>query len=174
MVPMLRGENGNPGDHEMFFGEVVDAIAAGRYAASLPYVDPRNVFVAGHSSGGTEAILAALLPSPFAASTPIGGYVDMEDLLAHIRNDRPVPFDESDVREVRLRSARHFAPSLQCPVFFLCGSGDATARHGLDDFVSDARRAGKECQAILLPGDHGSSKPAALRKSAELFKARVK
>lgn len=52
LTPMLRGENGNPGDYEAYYGEVDDAIAAGRYLASLPGVDPDKVFIAGHSIGG--------------------------------------------------------------------------------------------------------------------------
>ena len=38
---MLRAENGNPGVYEGFYGEVDDAVAAGRFLASLPFVDGR-------------------------------------------------------------------------------------------------------------------------------------
>src|SRR5262249_22189024 len=58
-VPMLRGENGNPGVYESFYGEVDDAIAAGQYVTSLPQVDGKNVFVAGHSSGAVLTCLTA-------------------------------------------------------------------------------------------------------------------
>src|SRR5947207_3263807 len=43
MCPSWRGENDNPGRHEMFFGEVDDAVAAIEYAARLPYVDSKRV-----------------------------------------------------------------------------------------------------------------------------------
>jgi dipeptidyl aminopeptidase/acylaminoacyl peptidase len=43
MTPTLRGENGNPGNFECFYGEVDDVIAAGRYLATLPYVDPKHI-----------------------------------------------------------------------------------------------------------------------------------
>ena len=56
MMPMLRSENGNPGIYEGFYGEVDDAIAAGRFVSELSYVDKDNVFVAGHSVGGFERV----------------------------------------------------------------------------------------------------------------------
>lgn len=48
----LRGENGNPGDFELMFGELDDAAAAVRWLAARPEVDPAQVFAFGHSSGG--------------------------------------------------------------------------------------------------------------------------
>jgi len=56
IMPMLRSEKGNPGVYEGFYGEVDDAIAAGRFVSELPYVDKDNVFVAGHSVGGFERV----------------------------------------------------------------------------------------------------------------------
>src|SRR4051794_19449825 len=38
VTPILRGENGNPGHFEFFYGEVDDVIAAGNAVAKLPYV----------------------------------------------------------------------------------------------------------------------------------------
>lgn len=77
-MPMLRGENGNPGDYESFLGEVDDAIAAGKFVAALPHVDSANVFVVGHSVGGVLTCLASMLPSPYKAAGAFDGYVDME------------------------------------------------------------------------------------------------
>jgi DNA-binding CsgD family transcriptional regulator len=77
-MPMLRGENGNPGTYESFLGEVDDAIAAGRFVTSLPNVDGANVFVAGHSVGVVLTCLVSMLPSPCKAAAALDGYVDME------------------------------------------------------------------------------------------------
>lgn len=60
LTPMLRGENGNPGEFQMMYGEVDDVVAAGRYLASLPCVDGSRVFLAGHSVGGTSDAALAL------------------------------------------------------------------------------------------------------------------
>ena len=59
MYPSFRGGNGNPGHYEALFGEVDDIISAYEYAASLPYVDPQRIYLGGHSTGGTRALLAA-------------------------------------------------------------------------------------------------------------------
>lgn len=59
MYPSFRGGNGNPGNYETLFGEVDDIAAAYDYAASLPYVDPDRIYLGGHSTGGTRALLAA-------------------------------------------------------------------------------------------------------------------
>ena len=59
MLPSLRGCNDNPGDHEYFLGEVDDVLAALEYLRGRPDVDPARVYLGGHSTGGTLALLAA-------------------------------------------------------------------------------------------------------------------
>ncbi len=39
MIPILRGENGQPGSYTMFYDEVDDVLAASAALASLPYSD---------------------------------------------------------------------------------------------------------------------------------------
>jgi dipeptidyl aminopeptidase/acylaminoacyl peptidase len=48
-------------------------IAAGQYLATLPYVDPARIYLAGHSVGGTLALLASEMPSPYAAIAAYSG-----------------------------------------------------------------------------------------------------
>src|SRR5207302_486149 len=45
LAPMLRGENGLPGEFTMFYDEVDDVLAAADYVAKLPYVDPARVYL---------------------------------------------------------------------------------------------------------------------------------
>jgi acetyl esterase/lipase len=59
MYPSLRGGNTNPGHIETFYGEVDDVLAAARHLASLDYVDPKRIYLGGHSTGGTLALLVA-------------------------------------------------------------------------------------------------------------------
>jgi dipeptidyl aminopeptidase/acylaminoacyl peptidase len=170
MTPMLRGENGNSGEHEWWYGEIDDAIAAGRYAAALTYVDADHIFVAGHSSGAAEAMLVALMPSPFKAAASFGGYVDQAFFLNSPQWRPLLPYDTDDTREAWLRSPIHYAASLHCPLYAFVGEQDTIARQRLDEFVRAARSAGKVCRRIDLPGDHHTSKPAAIRQSVELFR----
>jgi dipeptidyl aminopeptidase/acylaminoacyl peptidase len=170
MTPMLRGENGNPGQHELYYSEVDDAIAAGQYLASLPGVDPAHLFVAGHSAGATVSLLSALMSSPFVASTPIGGYVDMADLARYLK-DGTLPFHQKDTREFKLRSAMYFPKSVKIPLYMLCGDQDTIAEHGIEEFAAAVRAAGQKCETIRLRGTHSSSKLPAILRSAQIFKS---
>ena len=64
MCPMLRGEDGNPGDFEMLLGEVDDASAAITWMASQPGVDPSHIYTFGHSAGGIISALLSLRAVP--------------------------------------------------------------------------------------------------------------
>ncbi len=57
---MLRGENGNPGNYELFLTEVGDAKAAVRWLARQPFVDAKRVYTFGHSTGGAISALLSL------------------------------------------------------------------------------------------------------------------
>ena len=59
MLPSLRGGNQNPGKVEGLYGEVDDVLAAADYLAKLSYVDPARIYLGGHSTGGTLAMLVA-------------------------------------------------------------------------------------------------------------------
>jgi dienelactone hydrolase len=59
MMPSLRGCNDNPGSREYFLGEVDDILAALDFLARRPDVDPARIYLGGHSTGGTLALLTA-------------------------------------------------------------------------------------------------------------------
>ena len=67
MYPSFRGGCGYPGYYETLFGEVDDIVSAYEYAASLPYVDPERIYLGGHSTGGTRALLASEYTDRFRA-----------------------------------------------------------------------------------------------------------
>ena len=72
MYPSRRGGNENPGYHESYFGEVNDIIAAGEYLKGLDYVDPERIYLGGHSTGGTLALLVAECSDQFRAVFSFG------------------------------------------------------------------------------------------------------
>ena len=93
MYPSLRGGNDNPGTMESFYGEVNDVIAAANYLAKLDYVDPRRIYLGGHSTGGTLALLVAESTDQFRATFSFGPVEDVrgygqEHLLFDIKNAR--------------------------------------------------------------------------------------
>ena len=69
LMPMLRGENGLPGNYSMFFHEIDDVYAAADTLAKLPYVRADRLYLAGHSVGGTLTMLAAMGSKRFRAAS---------------------------------------------------------------------------------------------------------
>jgi pimeloyl-ACP methyl ester carboxylesterase len=119
MYPTLRGGNDNPGVKEGFFGEVDDVLAATKYLEAQPYVDPRRIYLGGHSTGGTLALLVAESSNRFRAVFSFG---PVEDIAGYGADSGFVPIDFTNTREVQLRSPGYWLHSIQSPVWILEGS----------------------------------------------------
>ena len=166
-APTFRGENGNPGVYESFFGEVDDALAAGRYVASLPQVDGTKVFVAGHSSGAVLTCLVAMMPSSFKAAAALDGSVDME-AWARFSPAALVPFDKTDAEEVRVRNPMAFIGGLRCPLTLYAGQDAQKANAAL---AAKARRLNQPCDLVPVPGNHETMVAPAVQKAIAQFRA---
>jgi acetyl esterase/lipase len=118
MFPSLRGAHDNPGIKEGFYGEVDDVIAAGEYLRTLSYVDPQRVYLAGHSSGATLALLVAETTDRFRAVFAFGPMDSPVNYPAEL-----VPFPKFDAQEVRLRTPEHWLHCITVPTFVFEGSG---------------------------------------------------
>jgi dipeptidyl aminopeptidase/acylaminoacyl peptidase len=167
-MPTLRAENGNPGVYESFLGEVDDAIAAGQFVASLPNVDPQNVFVVGHSVGGVLTTLVSMLPSPYKAAAAFDGYVDMESWAAR-SSSKMIPYDRNNREEVRVRNPLAFANSIQKPLRLYVGVSQEVNQQ----LAAKARKAGKDCQLVTVPGDHQAMVAPAIQDSIAWFQTLV-
>ncbi|MDE9543278.1 prolyl oligopeptidase family serine peptidase [Xenorhabdus bovienii] len=121
MIPSFRGENVNPGRYEMFYGELRDIESARQYLAKLPYVDPNRIYLAGHSTGGTRALLASEYTKKFRAVFSLGGIPDLRLRLEYGSVPVAVPFDQNDPKEFELRSPRTFLSSIKSPTFYFEG-----------------------------------------------------
>jgi dienelactone hydrolase len=118
MYPSLRGGVDNPGAREGFFGEVDDVLAAADYLAQQDFVDPRRIYLGGHSTGGTLALLAAASTDRFRAVFSFGPIADVAGYGAEV-----LPFDAASKRERDLRAPVLWMHSIQCPTFVLEGTG---------------------------------------------------
>lgn len=116
MYPSLRGGNDNPGSMEGFFGEVDDIIAAADYLARQDYVDPRRVYLGGHSTGGTLALLVAESTDRFRAVFSFGPVRNVVGYGAE-----HLPFDVRESREVELRAPVLWLHSVRMPTFVFEG-----------------------------------------------------
>ncbi|MCI0456733.1 MAG: alpha/beta fold hydrolase [Gemmataceae bacterium] len=143
--PSWRGENDNPGQYEMFYGELDDALAAIEYLTKIPYVDADRIYMIGHSTGGTVTLLAAEASLRLRAAFSFGGAPDLQH--ADYGN---TPFDRRIEKEVRLRSPIHFVKGLKTPTFYFEGdlSPDGQPEEG---YIPDARRMQGIAQAAKAP-----------------------
>ncbi|MCE3607365.1 prolyl oligopeptidase family serine peptidase [Massilia sp. P8910] len=118
MFPALRGGNDNPGVHEGFLGEVDDVLAAAAYLAKQAYVDPDRIYLGGHSTGGTLALLTAETSTRFRAVFCFGPVADIDGY-----GGRFTSFNPADPREAALRSPGRWLESVRSPVFVIEGAG---------------------------------------------------
>ena len=121
-VGSWRGENDNPGDYELYYGEVDDFLAIAEHVRKLPYVNPERIYLAGHSSGGTLVLLAAERSDRFRAAFSIGGDPIFDDPETYKRY-AGVPFDAGNATETLLRSSAPFVRSIRRPTFHFEGGG---------------------------------------------------
>jgi acetyl esterase/lipase len=117
MFPSLRGGNDNPGITEGYLGEVDDVLAAFDYLARQESVDPRRIYLGGHSTGGTVALLVAECSDKFRAVISFGPSCDVSRYPPQY-----TPFDTSNLREVKLRSPGYWLGSIRSPAFVFEGT----------------------------------------------------
>jgi acetyl esterase/lipase len=143
MFPSLRGGNDNPGIKECFLGEVDDIIAAADYLAREQSVDPKRIYLGGHSTGGTLVLLVAESTDRFRA---VFSFAPVSDVAAY-EAKFIIPFDTSNPREVELRSPGRWLLSIRGPTFVFEGT-DLTGNIG---FLEAMSRASTNPRVHFLP-----------------------
>lgn len=118
MYPSLRGGNDNPGVIETCYGEVDDVIAAADFLARQPFVDPNRIYLGGHSTGGTLALLVAESTDKFRAVFAFGPIDDVK----YYGSDS-LPFDAGNTRETELRAPVLWLDWIKSPTFVIEGTG---------------------------------------------------
>lgn len=118
MYPSVRGAHDNPGQFEGYYGEVDDMLSAIKYARSLDYVDPERIYLGGHSTGGTLALLTAaaapdaLKPRAVFALGPV----------SHMSNyGSELPFDVDNEQESLMRAPISWLHAINTPTYMIEG-----------------------------------------------------
>jgi acetyl esterase/lipase len=162
MFPTLRGGNTDTGAREFFYGEVDDVRAAAEHLAQLPYVDPARVYLGGHSTGGTLALLVAQSGARFAAVFVLGP-VDQVD--RYPKSVMGFDLASMNERERQLRSPRHWMGGIQSPTWLIEGTEQPGNLPMLDALCSMTDSEGVVC--IRASGfDHFSVIDAVSKKLA--------
>ncbi|MFO1512395.1 MAG: prolyl oligopeptidase family serine peptidase [Verrucomicrobiota bacterium] len=131
MYPSFRGGNQNPGFVEGFYGEVDDVLAAAKFLEEQDYVDPQRIYLGGHSTGGTLALLVAEVTNRFRAVFSFGP-------VANVRGygSDKLPINLANRKEVALRSPLKWLDGVRGPTFVLEGAG---GRSNIDSLREMAR-----------------------------------
>jgi dienelactone hydrolase len=130
MFPSLRGGNDNPGNKEGFLGEVDDVLAAAEYLGKQEFVDPRRIYLGGHSTGGTLVLLVAECSDRFRAVFSFG---PADNVAGY--GPEYLPFDRTNPQEIELRSPGRWLASIKGPTFVFEG----TVQGNLDSLQAMAR-----------------------------------
>lgn len=113
VAPEVRGDRGGP--HELFGGEVDDALAALSHLRARPDVDPDRIVVWGEGSGGVLAqwiALSAEVQAVVAVDAPTD-LTTTRERFEHLYGTDAYPADET---QDGLRSPARFATQLRTPL----------------------------------------------------------
>ncbi len=172
MTPILRGENGNPGDFELLWGEVDDARAAVGWIAQQPNVDPSRIYAFGHSIGGGIAAMLTLYPElPLRRTGSCGGIYVPETFARWNQSESNgdlVRFDPSDPDEIQLRVLGPNVAWMNHPHIAYVGREDPWFAINARQVLERAWAKGKPFEVIEVEGDHMSSLPRSLGAFLEL------
>ena len=163
MFPSLRGGNDNPGTKEGFLGEVDDVLAAADFLARQPYVDPARIYLGGHSTGGTLALLVAESSNRFRGVFAFGPAAEARDYGVH---NKFVPADLSLPQENKLRSPIAWLADIQTPTWVLEGT------EGNIDALRDLAKASTNVQVHFVT-IQGATHFATLAPTNELLAKKI-
>jgi len=165
-APTFRGENGNPGNFELFMGEVRDAKAAINWIAEQPYVDKDRIYVFGWSVGGGIALNLTLhddLPIKLSASS--AGLYDLNLIKQWATKDDMIkfPYDYKNEKENHFRLPLYHLENMVITHHTYIGSNDNFKYYNnLVDSLYSKNQTNMRMNE--LQGDHMSSVPKAMRK----------
>lgn len=117
MYPTFRGSFGNPGAQETLYGEVDDVLAAIEYVRGLENVDPERIYLGGHSTGGSLALLVAAAQPKVRAVISFGPVGDLRSY-----GEDSLLFDPEQEPEWQLRAPIRFLDAIKVPTFVIEGS----------------------------------------------------
>jgi len=140
--------------------------------AKVPNVDPERVYVAGHSSAGTLALLVAEFEPRVKACAAYAACTDVEKRLAPAAGqlDRALP----GFRDfLQLSSPKTHAARLKCPLLLFHATDDTTVEPSEStDFAAQLRPTNPNVSLVTVPtgGHYDSMIRAGIPKGIELFR----
>jgi dipeptidyl aminopeptidase/acylaminoacyl peptidase len=172
LMPSYRGENGNPGAFERYFGEVDDAAAALEYLRNLRQVDPRYLYAAGDTMGGTSALLLAESGAGLRRVAACSPFPDISDAIRHGLSPQGwlFPYNWSSDTENSLRSPGRHLDLLNCPAEIYNSSRDPLYQRQAAALPTEAQKYHKQLSCHVFPNtDQRSVVRPAIRAMVAVF-----
>lgn len=170
-LPAWRAENGNPGNFEMLYGELVDAVNALNWLSNQPYVDSDEIYGAGNGIGATLVWLLAEVSPKLKKVAAFGPHPSM---LRSKKTYSDPPFNAQLPKELKLRSPGEFMRDLKCPLLLIFVSGNAEDEKYLSqakDLVEENEKLIKEPVEFteLVGADHKTRTQSAVTRMLTFF-----
>jgi dipeptidyl aminopeptidase/acylaminoacyl peptidase len=137
LASQYRGNDGGEGREQFGGADVDDVTNLLTLAATLPYVDQKNLFFYGFSRGGMMTLLALRQGAKVNAAVVVGAVFDLNDALQKAKQRAPRIFElvtglipdyanrgEATLRE---RSAINWPEKLSTPLLIIHGAEDEEA-----------------------------------------------
>lgn len=152
LVMSFRGTLGNGGKFSESKGGLEDVLAALDYLSKLPEVDPKNVYVAGHSSAASLTLRVSQvsdIPRAVAAFSPVTDWTEFF-------KERIEDLSEESRKYLKDASAMTHAAQTKCPVLLTHGTKDTIAPVSHSELMAGKlREFKKHCEFVRVPeGDH--------------------
>ena len=132
--------------------ETADQLAAARYAASLPYVDPSRIGIYGWSYGGYQSLMCATADNcPYAAAVAVAPVTDWR-YYDTVYTERYMLTPQQNETGYNNSSVLRRALHLGCPTLVMYGTADDNV-HPVNSlqFVSTLQSLGIMCDMFVFP-----------------------
>jgi dienelactone hydrolase len=157
MHPVLRGGNNDTGQSEGLYGEVDDVLGAVEHLQQLGFVDPNYIYLAGHGSGATLAMLAAESGVKVAGVFAFDPVAEFDERTAATLFGDQFNTVSKSVRaqELRLRSPMYWLHGVTSPTYVLTAALDSAFSAHADKLCAQSENEQVRC--IRVEGaDHAS------------------
>ena len=136
--------------------ETIDQLAAARFAASLPYVDPQRIGIFGWSYGGYETLMAiSQKNAPYKAAVAIAPVTDWR-YYDTAYTERFMQTPKENAAGYEMASAFPLIDNLNCQLLIMAGTADDNVHiQNTLEYISAMQAKGKLCDMLVFPNmDH--------------------